>query len=147
MNLKKFIFTTQREINKISLGYLKKRQNYLKKNKKKFDVVTILDLKIEKFLKNKIVEKFPTHNVYGEELKNIDNKSDYTWFIDPVDGTKNLILGLPTWSNMLGLVKNDQAIISLINYPVLNKFFFSCGGKSYICENNKIKSLICYFFP
>jgi myo-inositol-1(or 4)-monophosphatase len=138
--LKKFIFFLKNELTKINSDYTADKQNFRKKKNKKFDIVTNLDIKIEKFLRAEIKKKFPTHNLHGEELKNKNNNSKYTWFIDPIDGTKNMVLGLPTWSNMIGLVyQSNKGLISLINYPVLNKFYFSFNSKSFLHEKNKIR--------
>ena len=56
-------------------------------------------------LEKKIQKYFPEHNIVGEEQKDKITNSEYTWFIDPIDGTKSMIMGLPTWSNLIGLYK------------------------------------------
>ena len=73
-----------------------------------YQVVTKLDLKIEKIVRKLIHSKFPEHNIIGEELGNINNNSDFTWIIDPIDGTKAFISGIPVFSFLLSLkYRND----------------------------------------
>ena len=137
--LNKFILYLQKKINKIILINLNKKLSVRLKNKKRYDVVTNLDIKIEKFLKKEIKKKYPYHNIKGEELKNKKKNSKFSWFIDPIDGTKSMLIGLPTWSNMIGLFESNKAICSLINYPLMKKFYFTFKNKSFVSENNKVK--------
>ena len=65
----------------------------------------------------------------GEETKNVKNNSEYTWVIDPIDGTKNFILGLPTWSTLIGVYRNKECILSYINLPILRKFYLAYEKK------------------
>jgi len=135
-----FILQVQKKINKISLSNTNLKIYYKKKNNKK-QVFTNLDVKIEKFLRKEIKNKFPNDNIIGEELKNKPNLSKFTWYIDPVDGTKNLIINIPTWSNMIGLFYEEKAINSLINFPEMNKFYYSIKSKSFINKKNKVKKI------
>jgi len=134
---KNFLIKLQKKTNKICFSYLKKKLVVKLKKKKLYDAVTNLDIKIEKFLRSEINKKYPEHNINGEELKNIDKNSKFTWFIDPVDGTKALILGLPTWSNMISVFKEKKPICSLINFPLLNKFYIAIFKKTFLVEKNK----------
>ena len=71
-------------------------------------------------INSKFYKKFQEHNI-GEELKNENFNSNYTWVIDPIDGTKNLILNLPTWSNLIGLYYKKECIFSYANFPILKR--------------------------
>ena len=78
------------------------KTNFFKtKNNKIIDPVTKLDIKIEKYIRSKIKSKFPMHSIIGEELSNKNDDDENKWFIDPIDGTKNYLMDLPTWSNLL----------------------------------------------
>jgi fructose-1,6-bisphosphatase/inositol monophosphatase family enzyme len=124
---------------------------FTSKSKFKLDPVTSLDKKIEKLVKKIISSNFPGHSIIGEEFDSTLKNSEYTWTIDPLDGTKNYILGLPTWSNLIGLRKKKNPILSFANFPILQKYYLSVGKNSYICEkkgtlkkifaNKKIKDL------
>ena len=60
---------------------------------KNFDPVTKADRAFEKFIRSKIKKKFPTHEIIGEEFGQKKTKSDFTWVIDPIDGTRSFIVG------------------------------------------------------
>ena len=115
-----------------------KKKKYKSKKKNKLDPVTQLDKKIELFIKKRIQKSFPKHNVLGEETKDVKNNSEYTWVIDPIDGTKNFILGLPTWSTLIGVYKNKECILSYINFPILRKFYLAYEKKNEVHQNNKV---------
>ena len=133
-----FILRVQKKINKLSIKNSSQKKFYIKK-KIKYQLFTNLDLKIEKYIRQEIKKNFPKDNIFGEEFKNKLNKSKFTWYIDPIDGTKNLILNIPTWSNMIGLFYKDKAINSLINFPMLKKYYYSINSKSFLIEKKKPK--------
>ena len=72
----------------------------------------------------KIKNKFPKHQVIGEELGYKKTKSDYTWVLDPIDGTRSFITGNPTWGNLISLNYKGRPVMGLANFPKLNKYFF-----------------------
>lgn len=129
-------------IDKLNSNFINKKIKFISKSKNKVDPVTDLDKKIENILKKIIIKNFPNHSIIGEESKSRLKKSEYTWIIDPLDGTKNFIMGLPTWSNLVGLLKSKNPLISFANFPVLNKYYLAIGSNSYLSEkNNKLKKI------
>ena len=68
------------------------------KNKEGNDIVTEVDMFMEKNIIEMIKEYFPEHSIYSEESGEEKNKSEYEWFIDPIDGTINFASGLPFFS-------------------------------------------------
>ena len=133
--LLKPIYNSLRELNNL----YKKKINVNYKTKKDFqiDPVTKIDIFSEKIIRKNIKKYFPNHNIIGEEIKSKNNNSDYTWYIDPIDGTKSMIMGLPTWSNLIGLYKNDKCLISFANFPQLNKFYLAYDKNCFLFKNNK----------
>ena len=113
------------------------------KTKKDFqiDPVTKLDIRSEKIIRKKIFKYFPDHNIIGEECEDKVTESQYTWVIDPIDGTKSMIMGLPTWSNLIGLYKNGKCILSWANFPELNKYYIAYDNKSFVFQNKKLKRI------
>lgn len=128
--------------NELGLLY-KKRMNRSFKTKKDFqiDPVTKLDIVSEKIVRNIINSYFPDHNIVGEELNKKTTNSIYTWVIDPIDGTKSLIMNLPTWSNLVGLYKNNKCILSWANFPILKKYYLAYDNKVIVSNNNKVKKI------
>lgn len=131
------------KIKKELTNLYKKRINREFKTKKDFqiDPVTKLDVDSEKLVRKVINSYFPDHSIIGEELKKKNTDSPYTWVIDPIDGTKSMIMGLPTWSNLVGLYKNNECILSWANFPMLKKYYLAYENKVFVSNNNKIKKI------
>ena len=108
------------EARNISLKYFKKKINVISKSKKIFDPVTIADINIQKRLHKLIEKEFPNHSMLGEE-ESIIKESDYEWCIDPIDGTKSFIQGVPLWGTLISLSKNDKVIIGIADIPALDE--------------------------
>ena len=70
--------------------------------------VTRFDFEAENIIRKAISKKFPNHNILSEENLSVNNCSDYTWIIDPIDGTKSFIIGRPLWGTMIGLIYNAR---------------------------------------
>ena len=125
--------------------YLKLNKPFKAINKSKgkgYDPVTKADRAFEKFIRTKILKKFPSHEIIGEEFGHKKTKSDFTWVIDPIDGTRSFIIGNPTWSNLIGLNYKGNPILGLANFPELNKYYFNTSKKnSYVVEKGKKRKL------
>ena len=78
----------------------------------------------------RIKRRFPKHQVIGEEFGFKKTKSDYTWVIDPIDGTRSFIIGNPTWSNLIALNYKGRPVIGLANFPKLNKYYLNQSDKA-----------------
>ena len=92
---------------------------------KGYDPVTTSDKAFEKFIRSKINKKFPDHQIIGEEFGLKKSKSDFSWVIDPIDGTRSYVIGNPTWSNLISLNYKGQPVVGLANFPILKKFYFN----------------------
>ena len=109
---------------------------------KGYDPVTTSDKAFEKFIRSKIKKKFPDHQVIGEEFGHTKSKSDYTWVIDPIDGTRSFVIGNPTWSNLISLNYKGNPILGLANFPVLKKYYLNYSDKvAYVINNGKRKKI------
>ena len=107
-----------------------------------YDPVTSVDKAFEKFIRAEIKKKFPNHQIIGEEFGYHKTKSDYSWVIDPLDGTRSFVIGNPTWSNLISLNYKGNPIIGLANFPILKKFYFNVSNKaSFVSENGKKRKL------
>ena len=128
-----------------SYYYSKLNKTFKVSNKLKgrgYDPVTTSDKAFEKFIRNEIKKKFPNHQVLGEEFGYKKTKSEYTWIIDPIDGTRSYVIGNPTWSNLVSLNYKGTPVVGLANYPVLRKFYFNSSDKlAHVVENGKRKKI------
>ena len=107
-----------------------------------YDPVTTADKAFEKFIRMRISKKFPSHEIIGEEFGYKKTKSDFSWVIDPIDGTRSFVIGNPTWSNLISLNYKGNPIFGLANFPKLNKYYYNSSfTKAYVFENNKKRKL------
>ena len=125
--------------------YSKLNRTFKVSNKLKgkgYDPVTTSDKAFEKFIRLKIKNKFPDHQVIGEEFGHKKSKSDFMWVIDPIDGTRSFVIGNPTWSNLISLNYKGSPILGLANFPVLKKYYLNYSDKTaYVFENGKRKKI------
>ena len=125
--------------------YLKLNKFFKVSNKLKgkgYDPVTSSDKAFEKFIRSKINKKFPTHQILGEEFGYKKTSSDFTWVIDPIDGTRSFVIGNPTWSNLISLNFKGSPVLGLLNFPVLKKYYLNHTDKvAYVVENGKKNKL------
>ena len=109
---------------------------------KGYDPVTTSDKAFEKFIRSKISKKFPNHQIIGEEYGNKITKSEFSWVIDPIDGTRSYVVGNPSWSNLISLNYNGEPILGLANFPKMRKYYLNVNKNSaYVFENNKKRKL------
>ena len=141
-----FLNTLAKDLNKFYFSKLSKNFKVSNKIKGKgYDPVTSSDKAFEKFIRIKINKKFPNHQVIGEEFGLKKSTSDYTWVIDPIDGTRSFVIGNPTWSNLISLNFKGYPVIGLANFPVLNKYYLNFDDKSsFIFEKKKKKKNFCF---
>ena len=90
--------------------------------------VTIADRETEQFLRQRIAERFPDDAVLGEEFPSTDGTSGFRWILDPIDGTKSFIHGVPLYSTLIGLEKEGKCVGGVIALPALRELVWAgCG--------------------
>lgn len=127
------------EARKISLKYFKKKLEIRSKDLDNFDPVTIADINVQNKI-NRIINKyFPEHSILGEE-NSIERISDYQWCIDPIDGTKSFIQGVPLWGTLISLSKKSKIILGIADIPALDERYVGYSKVSYkIIKGKKTK--------
>ena len=109
---------------------------------KGYDPVTTSDKAFEKFIRSKISKRFPDHQIIGEEYGHKNTKSEFSWVIDPIDGTRSYVVGNPSWSNLISLNYNGEPIVGLANFPKMKKYYLNVNkNTAYVFENNKKRKL------
>jgi myo-inositol-1(or 4)-monophosphatase len=91
--------------------------------------VTIADRKAEELIRSRIEQAYPGHAIIGEEYgrQEADN-ADHHWFIDPIDGTKSFIRGVPLYAVLLGLEIEGQAQVGAAYFPALDELIYAGAG-------------------
>ena len=91
--------------------------------------VTIADRETEANIRRAIEQRFPSHAILGEEFGNNDKQqADYTWIVDPIDGTRSFICGFPLFGMLIGVMRGDEPIAGVIRMPALNESFAGRRG-------------------
>jgi histidinol-phosphatase len=96
-----------------------------------FDPVTEADRAAETAMRRLIGEAFPHHGVIGEEFADEDAEAEYVWVLDPIDGTKSFVSGLPLWGTLIGLLHRGVPVYGLMNQPFTRERFFGDGRAAY----------------
>jgi len=109
---------------------------------KGYDPVTTSDKAFERFIRSKINKRFPKHQVIGEEFGQKKSSSDFTWIIDPIDGTRSFVIGNPTWSNLISLNFKGKPVLGMANFPILRKYYINFSDKIAYVVNDKKKKKI-----
>lgn len=115
----------------VSLKYFKKHIPVDNKGSKlgtRFDPVTIADKNTENAIRELIRTRFPDHNIMGEEQLDEKKDSDYTWIIDPIDGTRAYITGVPTWGTLIALQHNGKTIVGMLDQPYLKERYIGTAS-------------------
>ncbi len=106
---------------------------------RKGDLVTNVDLEVERKIKEYLLEKTPEITILAEETGKSNKKSDLMWCIDPLDGTTNFSHGYPFFGTSIGLVFKDIPILGAISVPYIDELYWGCINKGSYCNDVKIK--------
>lgn len=108
------------------------------KEKGKADIVTAKDIAMENYIIEKIKAKFPDHKIIGEEGNYAELTNDYTWIIDPIDGTLNFTVGNPFYGTQMCLLKNKNEILSAVYLPAFDEFYLAIKNMGAYLNGNRI---------
>jgi histidinol-phosphatase len=96
--------------------------------KKDHSPVTIADLEAESLLRSTLLQAFPDDGFLGEEQGEKTGTSGYRWIIDPIDGTRNFVRGIPLWATLVGLEYRNEQIAGVVAVPALGQTFRALRG-------------------
>lgn len=102
--------------------------------------VTRADIEAEKLIRKIITKNFPDHGIIGEELPAVNPDAKFKWIIDPIDGTKEFVRGIKTWSVLLALLENTKPVIGVAYYPYSDEIFVAQKGEGGFAEWQKDRS-------
>jgi histidinol phosphatase-like enzyme (inositol monophosphatase family) len=90
--------------------------------------VTVADKETEKAIRAEIEKRFPGHGIFGEEFGKSHADAEFTWIVDPIDGTRSFICGVPLFGMLIGVLHNGAPVAGLIRMPALGEVFGGCLG-------------------
>ena len=95
-----------------------------------FDPVTEADRAAEAAIRHKIRATFPAHGITGEEYGSDRLDAEFVWVLDPIDGTKSFIAGMPGWGTLIGLLRNGQPCYGMMHQPFTRERFSGDSGSA-----------------
>ena len=95
-----------------------------------FDPVTEADRGAEAAMRRLIAQTFPAHGVIGEEYGRDRPEAEYVWVLDPIDGTKSFVSGLPTWGTLIGLMHRGRPVYGMMAQPFTRERFYGDGKRA-----------------
>lgn len=93
-----------------------------------FDPVTEADRAAEAAMRALIRKTFPDHGIVGEELGAERPEAEYVWLLDPIDGTKSFISGMPAWGTLIGLARRGEPVFGMMHQPFIRERFTGDGA-------------------
>lgn len=120
----------------IPLSYF--RQAILIEMKENMTPVTIADKKTEEFIRKELRTSFPNFGIIGEEFGQEGTDKEYVWTIDPIDGTRSFIRGIPLFGTLLSLLEHGQPIVGIMVLPALEETYSAARGMGTRCNGNKL---------
>lgn len=90
--------------------------------------VTVADREAETLLRKTLLGKFPQDGFLGEEFGNTPGTSGFRWVIDPIDGTRNFVRGIPVWGTLVGLEHRGEQIAGVADVPALRQTYRALRG-------------------
>ncbi len=123
-----------KEAGRLTLRYFQ-QDNYAVERKSDESPVTIADRSAEELLRNRIAAAFPGDGIIGEELGRLDGTSGFTWILDPIDGTKSFISGVPLYGTMVGIEHSGRSLVGFVYMPGLDEGVYASvgGGAWHFC--------------
>ena len=106
-----------------------------------FDPVTAADRNAEAAIRQGLAETYPTHDILGEEFGARDGEADYCWVIDPIDGTRSFIMGMPLWGTLIGLTHAGSPLLGVMDQPFTGERFWSGESESFFRHGGMTKTM------
>ena len=99
--------------------------------------VTEADRAVEQVLRKRIGEERPGHSVVGEEF-GADEQGSARWILDPIDGTKNYVRGLPVWATLIALERDGRVEVGVVSAPALHRRWWAARGQGSFVDGRRI---------
>jgi histidinol phosphatase-like enzyme (inositol monophosphatase family) len=125
-DLLQFALDAAWQAGQLTLGYFQRQ--IVAERKADRSPVTIADREAEKKLRQLIGQRWPDHGILGEEFGHAASDSPYTWILDPIDGTKSFVSGVPLYANLLALTDGERPLIGVAHFPALKETVYAVRG-------------------
>lgn len=119
--------------------FFRQRVNVSDKGGGAFDPVTEADRGAEAAMREMIEAEYPGHGILGEEFGEKAADSPYRWVLDPIDGTKAFICGLPSWGTLIGLTYEGRPVLGIMDQPVTGDRFRGSQDGAYLRDHGGVE--------
>ena len=134
---KKVMLLAAKQASKVILRYYGKKEAVKVKPNK--SLVAVADIESNKAIIKTIKKYFPNHSILSEETGFEDNKSDYKWIIDPIDGTHNFLHKIPVFGTSIALEYKNEVILGVLHFPILCITAIAEKGKGAFSNGKRLK--------
>lgn len=117
---------------RVALSYF--RQALLIESKPDKSPVTIADKKTEEAIRSELTKAFPDHGIVGEEFGEEAANRDFVWTIDPIDGTRSFIRGIPLFGTLVALLERGEPVLGIAVLPALDETYVAGKGLGAFCD-------------
>lgn len=114
------------EAGRLTMGYF--RSTFAVDYKADNSPVTVADREAEQLIRRRLADRFPEHGILGEEFGTSKTDSPWTWMIDPIDGTKSFIHGVPLYAVLIALAHEGEPVLGVIHCPPLAETVYAAKG-------------------
>lgn len=104
--------------------------------------VTVADREVEQALRDLIEDRYPDHGIVGEELGSVRTDAPWQWLLDPIDGTRAFIAGLPLFGTLIGLGHEGRPVLGVVDQPVLGERFVGSARGAFL-DGAPIRTRAC----
>ena len=98
----------------------------------RYDPVTEADVAAEQAMRVLIERSFPDHGIAGEETAERKARSAWCWSLDPIDGTRSFVCGMPSWVTLIALLRDGEPVLGVIDAPRLRERYIGHGGSAFL---------------
>ena len=119
------------------------RQKIAVDDKPDLTPVTIADREAEAAMRDLIARRCPGHGIIGEEHGRTRDDAEFVWVLDPIDGTKNFISGIPLFGTLIGLAQRGRPVLGVIDQPVLRERWIGVEGRASTLNGAAVRTRAC----
>lgn len=126
-----------REAGDITLRYFRTDGLHVER-KADMSPVTVADREAEQWLRAQIGRSFPADGIVGEEFGTTSGTSGYQWILDPIDGTKSFIHGVPLYTTLVAVLCNNEPCLGVVHAPAVGETVYAAsgGGCWHVCQRD-----------
>jgi myo-inositol-1(or 4)-monophosphatase len=92
-----------------------------------YDPVTAADRAAERAVRKLVASRYPHHGFEGEEFGRDREQADWRWIVDPIDGTRSFVLGMPIWGSLIGLARDGVPVLGIMDQPYTSERFWAAS--------------------